>query len=357
MAEDNTNNELDTLRQQILARLDGLEKGKAIVQKMNEEDLLALRDLSAEKTREQIGIILEAKEDKENNNPSLTVDEINNNVLTVDEQHEEVDQNEDWKDRVRKAENQTNYELKHNFQEVTNDNKTDPLTFKDDKGNTHEFSDENHCRVAGEQTAFDQLARTAKKLGKDTINFGEFKEHPEYKTRLYLACLKEGLKTDGNTPSSEEIQNSPEADAILKELGKNETEKNIIEARKKHIELQKINTLCLKDENFANLLDLYNQEKNEENKKNILTELEKNTLYTQLTKAQEAYEESVTHAQEAYIEYGRRKGPEKTKEERKKEVEDYRREHPLHNHSKSSSSQKVDNFILQQLYQTKQTKR
>lgn len=379
MAEENTNNDLESLRQEILAKLEGLEKGQAIVQKMNEEDLLALKGLSAEKTREQIGIILTEKQesntdsqpetsqqeptknsDTQKNNEPLNVDEEINSITVneiQDEKPQETDQNEDWRARVRAKEKEANQELGNNFQEVETNDKSAPLTFKDDKGNTHEFSDENHCRVAGDQTAFDQLARTAKKLGKDAINFGEFKEHPEYRTRLYLACLKEGLQPTGNIPSNEEVENSPEADAILKELGKNETEKNIIEAKTKLIELKKINTRCLKDENFANLLDSYNQAKNEEKKKNILTELKKNPLYTQLTKAQETYEESVTHAQEAYIEYGRRKGPEKTKEERKKEVEDYRREHPLQNHSKSSSSQKVDNFILQQLYQTKQTKR
>lgn len=331
MAEENTNNDLETLRQEILAKLEGLDQGKAIVSNMNEEELRELQTLNAEQTRERIGIILtnQEKNDENKQDSSLTVDEIIPPLNVNEKTDNQTDQNEDWKDRIRAKERETNQELGNNFQEVETDNKTAPLTFKDDKGNTHEFSSENHCRVAGDQTAFDQLAHTAKKLGKDAINFGEFKEHPEYKTRLYLACLKEGLQPVGNVPSPEEIENSPEAKEITKELIKKNRREIFNKLKETRKNLAETQTIWENDPDYQTLTTAYETALNAhestpseatQNALNLAEDnMKKNDAYQSYYSAQKSFHNTVIEAKEFYLTHGSEKDAETTTREQREE--------------------------------------
>lgn len=379
MAEENTNNDLESLRQEILAKLEGLEKGQAIVQKMNEEDLLALKGLSAEKTREQIGIILTEKQesntdsqpetsqqeptknsDTQKNNEPLNVDEEINSITVneiQDEKPQETDQNEDWRARVRAKEKEANQELGNNFQEVETNDKSAPLTFKDDKGNTHEFSDENHCRVAGDQTAFDQLARTAKKLGKDAINFGEFKEHPEYRTRLYLACLKEGLQPTGNIPSNEEVENSPEAKEIVKELIKKNRKELRQELNASRKALATTQAAWKNDPDYSTLTTAYNTaweaHKNSpsESTKNTLEQAEqnlnKNPAYQNYSSAKDQYKETLNKATEFYLQYGSEKDAHQTREQREDRLRTHLNNYNPKEFFKDKQGNKLKNYQQQ----------
>jgi len=316
---------IEELKQNLKSKFQDNKEVQTQIDSLTESDLQALQNKSEEEVLTFLG-------SQKTNDDEITVNENNQNdtnpntPLNVDELLPETNQNEDWKDRIRAKEKETNEELGTYFQEVTTDDKSAPLTFKDDKGNTHEFSDENHCRVAGDQLAFDQLARTAKKLGKDAINFGEFKEHPEYRTRLYLACLKEGLKAVGNVPSHEEIENSPEKDAILKELGKNETEKKILEVKTNRARLNLAEKECLKDTEYVQLIDILKKAEQSGNTDDITKakeNLAKNQSFRNLNDAKANYTNSVMQAKETYIEFGRKNGPEKTKEERAEEMKKY----------------------------------
>lgn len=355
MAEENTNNDLETLRQEILAKLEGLDKGKAIVSNMNEEELRELQTLNAEQTRERIGIILT---NQEKNDEPLNVDEIINGITVNELQEEkpkETDQNEDWKDRIRNKEREVNQELGNNFQEVETNDKRAPLTFKDDKGNTHEFSSENHCRVSGDQTAFDQLARTAKKLGKDAINFGEFKEHPEYRTRLYLACLKEGLQTTGNTPTQEEIEKSPEAKEITKELikkNRREIFNELKEARKNLVATQ---TTWENDPNYQTLTTAYQAALNAhestpseatQNALNLAEDnMKKNDAYQSYYSAQTSFHNTVIKAKEFYLTHGSEKDAETTtREQREERLEKHLEKYNPEKFFRDESGQPLKNY-------------
>lgn len=152
---------------------------------------------------------LRAKLDAEKNNQD------NNEVLDADELLPEVKEDNGWKEEVKKAVKQANAffnEKSPEFQEFTetpNPERPDHLFFKDAKNNTIAFASKEQAYVEGEQAAFDELVVSAQKMGKNKINFGKFEQHPEYKVRLYLACLKHGMEMK-NAPELEELKQYPE---------------------------------------------------------------------------------------------------------------------------------------------------
>ena len=154
--------------------------------------------------------------------------------IAVDEHLPKAKEDDGWQKDVRKAVKQANTDLKQKFEEYKDEEHPDHLFFKDDKNNTIAFASKEQAYVEGEQAAFDELVVSAQNLGKTKINFGKFEKHPEYKARLYLACLKHGMEMTGNVPNLEELKNAPEY-AEIQEVRKP------IEKKRLTAEFQRVN--------------------------------------------------------------------------------------------------------------------
>ncbi len=139
------------------------------------------------------------------------------NVITVDENISEAKEDDGWKKEVREAVKKANTDLKQEFEEYKDEEHPEHLFFKDKKNdkNIIAFASKSEGYVEGEQAAFDELVKTAQNMGKETVNFGKFEKHPEYKARLYLACLKFGMKMK-NAPELEALKQYPEYKEIRK---------------------------------------------------------------------------------------------------------------------------------------------
>lgn len=165
----------------------------------------------------------------------------NGGVLTVEDNQNDDDRVSDpiWKQEIREAVEKANQELSQKFEEYTDPEHPDRLFFRDQNnaGNIIAFASKEQAYVEGEQAAFDQLVVTAKKMGKDTIAFGSFEKHPEYRAKLYLACLKHGLKMT-NAPELDSLQQYPEYAAIQNIISGEEKKKFEEEKPKKIKELR-----------------------------------------------------------------------------------------------------------------------
>ena len=165
----------------------------------------------------------------------------NGGVLTVEDNQNDDDRVSDpiWKQEIREAVEKANQELSQKFEEYTDPEHPDRLFFRDQNnaGNIIAFASKEQAYVEGEQAAFDQLVVTAKKMGKDTIAFGSFEKHPEYRAKLYLACLKHGLKMT-NAPELDSLQQYPEYAAIQNIISGEEKKKSEEEKPKKIKELR-----------------------------------------------------------------------------------------------------------------------
>lgn len=138
-----------------------------------------------------------------------------NNGGTI-EVHENLPEEErindpEWKKEIRKAIAHANNQLSQEFEEYTDEEHPDHIFFRDKNNNRNiiAFASKDNAYVEGEQNAFDELVVAAQKMGKDTITFGKFEEHPEYRAKLYLACLKYGMKMK-NAPELESLKGFPE---------------------------------------------------------------------------------------------------------------------------------------------------
>lgn len=160
----------------------------------------------------------------------------NGGVLAVEDELTNDDRVSDpaWKDEVRKAVAETNRALSQDFKEYADAEHPDHLFFRDQNNasNIIAFANKEKAYVEGEQAAFDQLVVTAKNLGKDTIAFGTFEKHPEYRAKLYLACLKHGLKMK-NAPELESLKEYPEYTAIQDIISGEEKKKSEAEKAEK----------------------------------------------------------------------------------------------------------------------------
>lgn len=165
----------------------------------------------------------------------------NGGVLAVEDELTNDDRVSDpaWKDEVRKAVAETNRALSQDFKEYADAEHPDHLFFRDQNNasNIIAFANKEKAYVEGEQAAFDQLVVTAKNLGKDTIAFGTFEKHPEYRAKLYLACLKHGLKMK-NAPELESLKGYPEYTAIQDIISGEEKKKSEAEKAEKIKELR-----------------------------------------------------------------------------------------------------------------------
>jgi len=186
--------------------------------------------------------------------------------MNVDEHLPDTTNEPGWKDDIRKAVNKTNEKLKYNFEEYTDENNPNHLYFKDKNkpNNIIGFSSPFHSYVQGDQDSFDLLVASAKELGRDAIAFGKFEKHPEYKAKLYLACLKHGLKITGNIPTEEELKAYPEYEEISttrdEESGKFKEELKKLDDQIKTI-LEPTDEDKRKNKEFYNILDTLHTKK------------------------------------------------------------------------------------------------
>ena len=220
-------------------------------------------------------------------------------VLTVEDNQNDDDRVSDpiWKQEIREAVEKANQELSQKFEEYTDSEHPDRLFFRDQNnaGNIIAFASKEQAYVEGEQAAFDQLVVTAKKMGKDTIAFGSFEKHPEYRAKLYLACLKHGLKMT-NAPELDSLQQYPEYAAIQNIISGEEKKKSEEEKPKKIKELrekfraidQELNTArreFMENDECKKLLKEYSKTKGDRN-------MDKDEKKTKLAEIQDQIKET-----------------------------------------------------------------
>lgn len=234
-------------------------------------------------------------------------------VLTVDGQLPEADPDQKWKDEVRQAVRKANDQLQNNFQEYQNNDYPKHLFFKDGN-NDLAFASKQQAYVGGEQKAFNELCATAVNLGKNTINFGKFEKHPEYKAMLYLACLKHGLKMSGNIPSEAELKNSPQYAEIQKCLApqkREELRQKLAHTKKEYLQGKTNAYLEPKYKEAFDAVqaaeDTYNKDKSEDNKKALdaaRQTLEETEAYKLLQRQKRAYQDTLREAADFYVQFG-----------------------------------------------------
>lgn len=252
--------------------------------------------------------------------------------ITVDENISEAKEDDGWKKEVREAVKKANTDLKQEFEEYKDEEHPEHLFFKDKKNdkNIIAFASKSEGYVEGEQAAFDQLIKTAQNMGKETVNFGKFEKHPEYKARLYLACLKFGMKMK-NAPEIEDLKEYPEYKEIkrIDLKGKLKTTKeafssSLTEAKKDndYVTLREAAKKARKDfetdGSEANATALETAEK----------ALKENKTYQDIEQKKKAYHDTLKDAADFYIEYGFAKTDSKEDAEKRKEK--------LENHIKSN---------------------
>lgn len=251
-------------------------------------------------------------------------------VLTVDGQLPEADPDQKWKDEVRQAVRKANDQLQNNFQEYQNNDYPKHLFFKDGN-NDLAFASKQQAYVGGEQKAFDELCATAVNLGKNTINFGKFEKHPEYKAMLYLACLKHGLKMT-NAPEMEELKQYPQFEEINKiittQQKRAELKNKMAQTRQAFNETQEI---CNNDPEYQALKKDLDEAKKSGDKDAISAAKEALNGNENAQKLQEnrtAYENTLKEAANFYIKNGSghpydKSTPEERKEKLNKHLEQY----------------------------------
>ncbi len=169
-------------------------------------------------------------------------------TLNVDEVSKEGEGREDpaWKKEVNEAFVKANEFHNGSFARDPEAEATAPetLPYKNDQDHNIVFHSKNDARVEGDFESFRILAQTAVNMDMNSVKFGKFEEHPEYKVMLYAACLEKGLEMKGdNVPSLEEIKQLadqyPEATRAamdkIKEIKQNDYDaatKNLDKARK-----------------------------------------------------------------------------------------------------------------------------
>lgn len=134
--------------------------------------------------------------------------------LDIDDNIDSPAHDDGWKDEVRKAVGEAKKSVKTTFEEYHDAEHPEHLCFRDGDDKMI-FSSRNKVAVEGDMQTFRTLCETAQNLGYKAINFGKFEEHPEYKAKLYLACLEKDLKMNG-APQIEELKEYPEYKDIMK---------------------------------------------------------------------------------------------------------------------------------------------
>ncbi|MBE6444560.1 MAG: hypothetical protein E7019_00675 [Alphaproteobacteria bacterium] len=248
---------------------------------------------------------------------------INENMHDDDRPHADPE----WAKEVEEAVKRANAKTHNKFERFEDPDHPNYVCFKDSKNenNIIAFAGKSDAYVAGGQAAFDELVAAAQKLGKESIRFGKFEKHPEYKARLYLACLKCGLKPVGdNVPTKEELEASPEYDAIKLEEERIDTIKKYNESKKKRDETL---DAWKADPNYESLENAvkeaqakFDTDSTEENKKELelaKEDRQNNPRYSAYDEARSAHIESSKKMLDLYLDHGLKPFDRTSKEVRK----------------------------------------
>lgn len=253
----------------------------------------------------------------------------NQDDLNVDDKVDTPAHDDGWKEEVRQAVGKAKQNVKTNFEEYQDAEHPEHLCFRDGDDKMI-FSARNKVAVEGDIQTFRTLCETAQNLGYKAINFGKFEEHPEYKAKLYLACLEKGLKMN-NAPKLEELKDYPEYKDIMK-IYVPQKRKELGDAfNVSLIEFNKANTLAAKDAEYKRLV----QELKDAKKKKDDDAVEKaqealnaNLTHQTVQKARETYKKAMKARMDFYIAYGSETSkadetPEQRKEKLKKHLTQY----------------------------------
>ena len=225
--------------------------------------------------------------------------------IAVDERLPEAKEDDGWQKDVCEAVEKANTELKQKFEKYKDPDHPEHLFFKDDKNNTIAFASKEQAYVEGEQAAFDELVVSAQNLGKTKINFGKFEKHPEYKARLYLACLKHGMEMK-NAPKLEELKQYPEYKEI-RNIRKKELLKKLPEIKtKSESDMTSASMVSATRElfnTFSAARETYGNEANAENKKALVAAREAlETRYPELKTNRLSEEKTIRELAQIYRE-------------------------------------------------------
>lgn len=276
--------EIQRLIQKALDEYKGTDIGEILSQ------IETIAQHSPEDLRDKIAEIIKSQSEKE---------------MTVDERLQEAKEDDGWQKDVCEAVEKANTKLKQKFEKYKDPDHPEHLFFKDDKNNTIAFASKEQAYVEGEQAAFDELVVSAQNLGKTKINFGKFEKHPEYKARLYLACLKHGMEMK-NAPKLEELKQYPEYKEI-RNIRKKELLKKLPEIKtKSESDMTSASMVSATRElfnTFSAARETYGNEANAENKKALVAAREAlETRYPELKTNRLSEEKTIRELAQIYRE-------------------------------------------------------
>lgn len=243
--------------------------------------------------------------------------------LDIDDNIDSPAHDDGWKDEVRKAVGEAKKSVKTTFEEYQDAEHPEHLCFRDGDDKMI-FSSRNKVAVEGDMQTFRTLCDTAQNLGYKAINFGKFEEHPEYKAKLYLACLEKDLKMN-NAPKLEELKDYPEYKDIMKLYIPKKRKELSAALKASAAEFNKANTEANKDDEYKRLKKELQEAK--KNKDNDAVEKAKEALAAypiaqKLDKATAAYKNAMKASINFYIDYGSENSKaDETPEARRKKVE------------------------------------
>lgn len=243
--------------------------------------------------------------------------------LDIDDNIDSPAHDDGWKDEVRKAVGEAKKSVKTTFEEYQDAEHPEHLCFRDGDDKMI-FSSRNKVAVEGDIQTFRTVCETALNLGFKSVNFGKFEEHPEYKAKLYLACLEKDLKMN-NAPKLEELKEYPEYADIMKLYVPKQRTKLSDSLKKTAAEFNKANTAAEKDPEYKRLKrELQDAKKNKDSDaiEKAKAALAQNPAHKALEQAQHQYKDAMKAAINFYIEYGSENSkPDQTPEERRKKIE------------------------------------
>lgn len=249
----------------------------------------------------------------------------NQDELNVDDKVDSPAHDDGWKDEVRKAVAQAKQNVKTNFEEYQDAEHPEHLCFRDGDDKMI-FSSRNKVAVEGDMQTFRTLCDTAQNLGYKAINFGKFEEHPEYKAKLYLACLEKDLKMN-NAPKLEELKDYPEYKDIMKLYIPKKRKELSAALKASAAEFNKANAEANGDTEYKRLKKELQEAKKNKDKDNDAVEKAKealaaNPIAQKLDKATAAYKNAMKASINFYIDYGSENSKaDETPEARRKKVE------------------------------------
>lgn len=247
----------------------------------------------------------------------------NNDSLDIDDKVNNATPDNGWKAEVRKAVGIAKTAVKTNFEEYEDPEHPERLCFRDGDDKMV-FASKSSVAVEGDIQTFRTVCETALNLGFKSVNFGKFEEHPEYKAKLYLACLEKDLKMN-NAPKLEELKEYPEYADIMKLYVPKQRTKLSDSLKKTAAEFNKANTAAEKDPEYKRLKrELQDAKKNKDSDaiEKAKAALAQNPAHKALEQAQHQYKDAMKAAINFYIEYGSENSkPDQTPEERRKKIE------------------------------------